>query len=233
MNTITIKLALPRPEDILAGTISQLGYPGPEAVSDNISAQIDDGIDTCRQLARPRAICRSTVFTGLKKNAILGESLCLETVNWTRLAARMSNIQKLCCFAVTLGKAVDERISRLGKSAMLQALMLDAAASVLADLYADQIQQQVHRHYQGKGLNSSARFSPGYCDWPLKEGQQALLPFLRPKDIGISVEDSGLMTPRKSVTGAIIAAEKMPAESPCFLCARDCRHRRAPFGGRP
>ncbi len=232
MDTIMIELSVSRPEDILVGAISHLGYPGPEAVSDNILAQIDDGIDTCRKLARPEAICRSTAYTGLGKNAIRGERLCLETANWTRLATRMSGIKELSCFAITLGNAVDERISRLGKSAMLQALMLDAAASVLADLCADQIQQQVYIHYQRKGLKSSARFSPGYCDWPMQEGQRAIIPFLRPSSIGISVADSGLMTPRKSVSGAIIAAERMLAESPCFLCARDCRHRRAPYQDR-
>jgi hypothetical protein len=210
----------------------RLGYPGPEAVTENISAQIEQGIETCLELARAKETHHTTAFTGLDKTAIHGDGLCLETVNWTRLAARMSGIRELCCFAVTLGKAVDERIKQQGKTAMLQAMMLDSAASVLADLYADQVHQHINRHYRQQGLQSSFRFSPGYCDWPMKAGQAALVPFLEPASIGISASDTGLMTPRKSITAVVIAADRMPAESPCFLCARECPHRRAPYEGK-
>lgn len=228
-NNIKIELTLPPHEDILAGTISRLGYPGPEAVRADISDQIHQGIDRCRKAARVDATSRWTVFTGLTKTAICGENLCLKTVNWTRLAARMSGIRELCCFAVTLGGAIDDQVKQLGKRAILQAMMLDAAAAVLADLYADQIQQQLNRLYQQRELQSSARFSPGYCDWPMKEGQEALIPFLRPEAIGIQASSSGMMIPLKSITGTVIAAERMPAASPCFLCARNCPHRRASF----
>lgn len=209
----------------------RLGYPGPEAVTGNILPQIDQGIEACLELARPEVTHRVTGFIDITKTAVNGDGLCLETVNWTRLAARMTDIREICGFAVTLGIAVDDRIKRQGKTAMVQALMLDAAASVLADLYADQAQQQINAFYDRQNLQSSARFSPGYCDWPMKEGQASLIPFLQPDCIGISVSDTGLMTPRKSISAVVIAAGQMPAVSPCFLCARDCPHRRAPYGG--
>lgn len=231
MSDIRIKLTVPLLEEIRIGTIARLGYPGPEAVTGNIPAQIDQGIKTCFELARPAVTHRSTGFTGLTKTAIQGKNLRLETVNWTRLSARMSGIRELCCFAVTLGSAIDDRIRQLGKTTMVQALMLDAAASVLADRYADRIQKQFEQFYQQQALASSARFSPGYCDWPMKEGQAALIPFLQPASIGITASDTGLMTPRKSITAVIIAAEQMPAVSPCFLCVRECPHRRAPHEG--
>ena len=101
MSHIKIKLTLPDHENILAGTILRLGYPVSEAVTENISAQIGQGIATCLELARPSVTYRSTGFTGITKTAIHGEGLCLETVNWTRLAARMSGIREICCFAVT------------------------------------------------------------------------------------------------------------------------------------
>lgn len=231
MDQIKIELSLSDHAEILAGTISRLGYPGPEAVTENISARIKDGIGACLELARPDVTYRSTAFTGLTKTAIHGDGLRLETVNWTRLTARMTGVRELCCFAVTLGEPIDDRIRQLGKTAMVQALMLDAAASVLADLYAGQVQRQLTCYYDRRGLRSSVRFSPGYCDWPMKEGQAALIPFLKPDTVGIRISDSGLMTPRKSITAVVIAAEVMPAASPCFLCARECPHRRAPYKG--
>ncbi len=226
---IQIDLAFPPPEKILAGTISQLGYPGADAVSDRVLTEIRSGIDRCRELAVPAVIYRSTPFEEVSQKTIAGKNLILTTVNWSRLTRRMTGVYELFCLAVTLGQAVDETIRMLSRDTLLQALTLDTAASVLAEAYADQIQQQVRNHYQQKGLQASARFSPGYCDWPLQNGQKALFDLLTPATIGLRVNASGLMTPRKSVSAVILAAEQMPASTPCFLCARECSHRRSPY----
>ncbi|RLC28548.1 MAG: hypothetical protein DRH32_08850, partial [Deltaproteobacteria bacterium] len=161
--------------------------------------------------------------------AIYGNGVCLATVNWTRLAARMSGIEEFFCFALTLGEKIDREIKRLEGDEMLEALVLDAAASTLAEIYADQAQMIIERSCREQGLSASARFSPGYCDWPLADGQRSLFPFLQPESIGVSLSDSCLMTPRKTITAVIIAARQMPAKAPCFMCARECPHRRAPF----
>ncbi|MFZ5565135.1 MAG: vitamin B12 dependent-methionine synthase activation domain-containing protein [Thermodesulfobacteriota bacterium] len=226
---IVLEPLVPETEALLAGTIGQLGYPGAEAVTGQVWPQVHQGIDTCLKLARPRTLCRATPFTSLEKKAIRGNGLCLETVNWTRLAARMSEICELCCFAVTLGPDIDKAIKEMGRSDMVRAFMLDAAASILAEQYANQAHQQVRRHYEKAGLQASARFSPGYCDWPIAMGQAAIFAFLEPETIGIHAAATGLMKPRKSVTAAVIAAKAMPEQSPCFLCARQCAHRRAPY----
>lgn len=229
IGNIVLEPLAPEADALLAGTIGQLGYPGAEAVTDKIWPQIRQGIDTCLELARPRTLCRSTPFTVLEKRAIRGNGLLLETVNWTRLAARMSGICELCCFAVTLGPDIDKVIKDLSPTDMVRAFMLDAAASILAEQYADQVHRQVRRHYEQAGVEASARFSPGYCDWPIAMGQAAIFAFLEPEAIGIHAAATGLMKPRKSVTAAVIAAKAMPEQSPCFLCARKCAHRRAPY----
>ena len=48
----------------------------------------------------------------------------------------------------------------------------------------------------------------------MKEGQKTLFPFLEPGMIGISATSDGLMTPRKSITAAMIVADQMPAPTP-------------------
>lgn len=229
MKNFKADLIFPKPEDLLPGIISQLGYPCEEVVDSRVLTQIYDSIRQCRVLREEKAICESTPFKRLTKKAILGKGICLETINWTRLTARMSDVRGLCCLAVTLGNGIDEKIKQLGKEAMLQALVLDAVASVLAEFYANQIHQQVTCYYQQYGLETSARFSPGYCDWPLQSGQRSLFTFLEPEAIGLNISSSGLMTPRKSVTAVMITALQMQAKSPCFLCARKCSYRRASY----
>jgi hypothetical protein len=47
------------------------------------------------------------------------------------------------------------------------------------------------------------RYSPGYCGWHIS-GQRKLFDFLKPETIGISLRESHLMEPLKSVSGVVI-----------------------------
>jgi hypothetical protein len=68
-------------------------------------------------------------------------------------------------------------------------------------------------------------YSPGYCGWHIS-GQRALFDRLRPERIGISLNESFLMTPLKSVSGVLIAG---PVDSHMFVAnfsyCVDCRER--------
>ncbi len=49
------------------------------------------------------------------------------------------------------------------------------------------------------------RYSPGYCGWDIT-GQRQLFRALRPEDIGITLRESCLMEPLKSISGVLVAA---------------------------
>jgi hypothetical protein len=74
------------------------------------------------------------------------------------------------------------------------------------------------------------RYSPGYCGWHLS-GQRALFAALQPEEIGITLRESMLMVPLKSMSGVIVAG--LPAihafadDYPfCGECrTRGCRER--------
>jgi hypothetical protein len=118
----------------------------------------------------------------------------------------------LALFAVTLGEPVSREISRLfGQSDFASGAMLDAAASVGADLAADEIERHCDRQWRASRLIDDAmalmRFSPGYCGWHVS-GQKKLFARLQPEHISIRLNDSYLMQPLKSVSGVIVAAPK-------------------------
>ena len=48
------------------------------------------------------------------------------------------------------------------------------------------------------------RYSPGYCGWHVS-GQKRLFEFLQPQQIGITLRESFLMQPLKSISGVMIA----------------------------
>jgi hypothetical protein len=123
----------------------------------------------------------------------------------------------LAVFAVTLGGAIGQEVDALfAANDFALGNMLDSAAS----LAADQAVGALETHYRNTLLNKKRAnrgtvvlaYSPGYCGWHIS-GQKKLFEFLHPERIGITLKDSFLMEPLKSVSGVLIAA---PAEAHSF-----------------
>jgi cobalamin-dependent methionine synthase I len=143
------------------------------------------------------------------------------------MAATMHQGAFMYGFALTLGDQLDELVARAQRSSLAEALVLDAAGSFLVEHYAGLLEESLEKDLSRQGLLLSASFSPGYCDWDLRQGQEELFRFLSPQDIGIDLHDSGMMSPVKSMTGIFVASPEMPERTPCGLCLKgECPHRR-------
>ena len=128
----------------------------------------------------------------------------------------------LALFAVTLGDQISERISALFDTGELaEGYILDQVASFAAEELAD----VAARRFQTRSERSDLAvlpYSPGYCGWHVS-GQEALFARLRPDEIGISLNDSCLMHPTKSVSGVLVLAPVEAHEfSPAFPCCVTC-----------
>lgn len=147
----------------------------------------------------------------------------------------------LALFAATVGGAVSERIDELFReNDPATACMLDGIASDRAErstaLLAQSFLNTLLRH--GK-VNADARalpYSPGYCGWHIT-GQKALFDHLKPERIGISLSETCLMSPIKSVSGVLVVGPLEIHEFEnsfdfCLDCATwECRHRIASLTG--
>jgi len=143
--------------------------------------------------------------------------------------------EHLALFAVTLGPGVSETLSRtFGARDFALAYMLDAMASVAADAAADVVERQFEDALRDRGWTTpdgaALRYSPGYCGWDVT-GQQRLFARLRPEAIGLTLTESCLMQPLKSVSGVILAGPRAihrfpPTYDFCGRCeTRTCRER--------
>jgi len=141
----------------------------------------------------------------------------------------------LALFAVTLGEKIGQAIGEHFKSNdYAMGYMLDSVASAAADkmvkLAEDRYLGLLTK--DGCAMNAVAilAYSPGYCGWHLS-GQKKLFECLRPERIGITLRDSFLMEPLKSVSGVMIAgpSEIHRYEMSYTCCARckthSCRER--------
>ncbi len=133
----------------------------------------------------------------------------------------------LLLFAVTLGAEMSKVIDELFHTNEFPlGCMLDAAASVAADAAAEVIEQRFARSLTklGWSLESGAalRYSPGYCGWHIS-GQKKLFEYLQPEQVGLTLRDSYLMEPLKSVSGVVLAGPKEIHEfDPSFPCCSTC-----------
>jgi len=116
---------------------------------------------------------------------------------------------RLALFALTLGKDISEEIGRLFKEEVeVEAVFLDAAASRAAEAASEAGGQAWLEEIRNPGMESGRAcvlgYSPGYCGWHLS-GQKILLDRVGAGRIGITLNDSFLMSPLKSISGVWIA----------------------------
>ena len=82
-------------------------------------------------------------------------------------------------------------------------VILDAIGSETADAVADVLHHDVLTKLAlSEEFTITPRFSPGYGDWPVTV-QGEILQVCGGSQIGISVNDSFLMQPRKSVSAVL------------------------------
>ena len=121
-----------------------------------------------------------------------------------------------CCgvyiMAVTLGPGPDRLIRRASVGQMSRAVVLQAAAAAMTETWCDQINERIRQEAERDGLCTRPRYSPGYGDLPLELQEDISRILNMPKEIGVSLTKTLLMTPSKSVT-ALIGVSDRPGES--------------------
>jgi len=106
-------------------------------------------------------------------------------------------------FLATIGSKVEEKAEELmATGEYVKGGLLDAFASAGVELVVDLLQKKV-----AEFVNSTCvRFSPGYGQWDLKV-QSFFIKHLDGKNMGISLNDSFMFTPHKTVSGIIVPKE--------------------------
>jgi hypothetical protein len=112
------------------------------------------------------------------------------------LAGYLGNSQSCCIFAATLGLDIDRFIRSKGTVSITEQYLADAVASTLIESLCD---------YAVNTIPDAdiKRYSAGYGDFDIKF-QKPIINYLKKfHDCNISLTESGLMVPQKSVTAII------------------------------
>lgn len=121
------------------------------------------------------------------------------SVSSRHLSRHLEDCDRIVLFAATVGLGIDRLISRYQQLSPAKALMLQGIGAAQAEALCDRFCQEVS---ESEG-DCRPRFSPGFGALDL-ELQRDVFAALDPeRKIGITLNESLLMTPSKSVTAII------------------------------
>ena len=189
-------------------------------------ALVESSFQELMKEAEPKSICRIFELQELGDGAVQIGKLKIESRS---LARNLKNCRRAVLFGATLGTGTDRLITRTGLKDMARAVALQACAAALLEEYCDQRQEEIGRELEKEGGYLRPRFSPGYGDFDISYQEPLMRMLDCAKTIGLTMTDSYMMTPTKSVTAVIGISpveDRCPVEG-CEACDKtDCAYRR-------
>lgn len=205
--------------------IRYLGY-GKNTADERTRIMIKNAFTEVEKVSGPKSICR--VFA-VEQSA--DEIIKIEKMEITSrsLSRNLKGCTKAVLFGATLGSGVDRLIRRTSLTDMSRAVIQQACAAAFLEEYCDEKQLEIGRKMEKEGLYLRPRFSPGYGDFDIHYQEPIMRMLDCAKNIGLTITDSYMMTPTKSVT-AVIGASPVKERCPvagCEACSKtDCEYRR-------
>lgn len=201
-----------------------LGWKG-TPVEPEIMKQIRREIDLALSSLRPCAVLKG--FSLEEGGVIQGTSLRLMGNDMQNMLSSCSEVWLL---AATLGAESERLLLRRQASGAAQAMIMDAVLSAAVESVCDQAEADLRKQIAASGRYLTDRFSPGYGDLPLAQSREICEILSASRSIGLTVSNSGIMIPRKSVT-AVLGVSDTPVRRRtvgCEVCrAKDrCAYRR-------
>ena len=155
-------------------------------------------------------------FAEVEVSADVGISLDGKKIICNSLKRNLAGCEKAYVFAATTGIESHRLIERNSVISPLKGMVTDCVGSAAIEAFCNKINLSFDNCECLR-----PRFSPGYGDMPL-ECQRDIIEFLQTKkNIGMTLTDSLMMVPVKSVTAIIgIGKEKNKCTGPgCMICS--------------
>ncbi|MCM1132220.1 MAG: 5-methyltetrahydrofolate--homocysteine methyltransferase [Ruminococcus flavefaciens] len=192
-------------------------YMGIRGVPDDKTAEILDRYEPIvRERLRPAFVYRETAVD------FADDGVHFEGVNavfsGNDIRNHLAGCERAVLLAVTVSAEADKLIRQTSVTGMAEALAVDCLCSSAIEQVCNKAEAEI---FAGNNPQFRTwRFSPGYGDLPITLQKELILALNAQRRIGLTVTDSFLLIPSKSVT-AIIGISDKPIEKGgkgCSIC---------------
>ncbi len=197
------------------------------AVDSYTEEVIDKIISECRKCMSPQG--SFTQLKALKNDA--SEKISIEDMSFQtgRTIKKMLAGSETYVFLIATAGPGPETMARelLEKGEFLEGYIADLVASALVESVANQVQDHIRQLADQSGLKITNRYSPGYCKWDVSE-QQKLFQLFPENCCGITLSESSLMSPIKSISAVLgLGSSVSYQEYTCEICSmKECVYRK-------
>lgn len=175
-------------------------YAGLSSKTDFSPSLLNEACTQAQLLAIPKGVWQIYPYDP-ETHSIMGEnSLTLTTAS---VISHLEGAVEVAVMAVTIGLPLEQEVSNLfSQNKYTLGLLLDAAGTTAVESAADSVCNIIFQNASRAGLTAGRRFSPGYGGWPI-EVQSEILELAAGPSIGLSVTDTKMLVPRKSITAVV------------------------------
>jgi len=155
------------------------------------------------------------------------------------ILVNLKGCDEIVMFAASLGIGIDRLIARYNRVSPVKALFLQAIGAERIEALCNLFNTEIRDEANTSGKTTHPRYSPGYGDLPLDVQKEFVTILDCGRRLGVTLNESLLMSPSKSVTAFIgiepgtggIACDRYIAdneiEHDCESCSKlDCEWRR-------
>lgn len=226
-----------------------LGYRGISEIDEKMSSIIEECIEDMTKEVTPREIHKtfpiiwddvvssigdasySTDIDGCADDRAGGCSFADIKIGPGNLLRNLKGCGEIVMMAVTIGPGPDRLVRRAELRDMLKAYTYQAVGAAAVEAWCDEVNEAIRKEAVDRGLFTRPRFSPGYGDFPLDVQKDFERILEMPKSIGVSLSESLLMTPTKSIT-AVVGLSKYKTDCHTYGCeecnmSQTCEYSRA------
>ncbi len=183
-------------------TARYLGYSQKDLINGHLDKRILSVINTVETEMHEKLLCNA-VFDDYKKIELKNDLKIADfLIKSTSLFENLKNCSRVVLIAATIGPRVDALIRRSQLSDSVYAAVMQASGAMFIESFVDVINNKLKKKWKQKGYKCHPRFSPGYGDLELSV-QKEIFRILPCDKIGLTLMDTLIMAPEKSVTAFI------------------------------
>ncbi|MFW6409947.1 MAG: hypothetical protein ACOCZR_02785, partial [Halanaerobiales bacterium] len=112
---------------------------------------------------------------------------------------RFKDCEKILIAVITAGNCMEELIAERRERDPLAGYVMDTIGGYMVEIMSEEFWKAMKNKFQDSNYNTTSFLSPGNTGFSLSE-QRTIFDYLNPEEIGVTLSDSFLMTPIKSLS---------------------------------